>query len=127
MVSTARWPAALWRVPAECAWGGCGRPAGVDPGALWRGSLVRRAAGGGALAMSRWGDTVTLGRREAAAVRRLLRDVGQGAVTVHRTMERRDFRAIAWLLREASQNGALPGATRQAAGDWFAWLEDRIG
>ena len=29
MASTARWPAALWRVP-ECAWGGCGRPAGVD-------------------------------------------------------------------------------------------------
>ncbi len=76
--------------------------------------------------MTRWGDTVTLGRRDAAAIRRLLRDVGQGAVTVHRTMERRDVRAIAWLLREASQNGALPGATRQAAGDWFAWLEDRI-
>ena len=29
MASTARWPAALW-VPAACAWGGCGRPAGVD-------------------------------------------------------------------------------------------------
>ncbi len=29
MASTSRWPAALW-VPAECAWGGCGRPAGVD-------------------------------------------------------------------------------------------------
>ncbi len=71
--------------------------------------------------------TVTLGRRDAVAIRRLLHDIGQGAVTCHRTMERRDFQAIAWLFREASQNGALPGATRQAAGDWFAYLEDRIG
>jgi len=69
--------------------------------------------------------TVTLGRRDAVAIRRLLHDIGQGAVTFHRTMERRDFQAIAWLLREASQNGALPETTRQAAGDWFAWLEDR--
>jgi transposase len=76
--------------------------------------------------MTRWGDTVTLGRRDAAAIRRLLRDIGQGAVTVHRTMERRDVQAIAWLLREASQNGALPEATRQAAADLFAHLEDRI-
>jgi hypothetical protein len=75
--------------------------------------------------MIQW-DTVILGRRDAAAIRRLLRDIGQGAVTVHRTMERRDFQAIAWLLREASQNGALSGPTREAAGDWCAWLEDRI-
>src|SRR6266498_3166788 len=84
------------------------------PGALWREALVRRAAGGGALAMSPWGDEVTLGRRDAAAIRRLLRDIGQGALTVHRTMERRNVQAIAWLLREATQNGALPVATRQA-------------
>ncbi len=77
--------------------------------------------------MIRWGDTVTLGRRDAVAIRRLLRDIGQGVVTFHRMMERRDFQAIAWLLREASQNGALPEATRKAAGDWFAYLEDRIG
>jgi hypothetical protein len=76
--------------------------------------------------MIHWG-TVRLGRRDAAAIRRLLHDICQGAVTFHRTMERRDFQAIAWLLREASQNGALPGATRHAAGDWFAWLEDCIG
>ena len=30
MASVARWPAALWRVPAACAWGGCGRPARLD-------------------------------------------------------------------------------------------------
>jgi hypothetical protein len=30
MASTARWLAAMRRVPAACAWGGCGRPAGVD-------------------------------------------------------------------------------------------------
>jgi hypothetical protein len=77
--------------------------------------------------MSRWGDEVTLGRRDAAAIRRLLRDIGQEALTVHRTMERRDIQAIAWLLREATQNGALPVATRQAAGDWYTRLEDRIG
>src|SRR6266567_7530627 len=95
------------------------------PGALWRGSLVRRAAGGGALAMTQWeGDTVTtICRRDAAAIRRLLRDIGQGAVTFHRTMDRHDFQAIAWLFREASHNGALPAATRQAAVDWFAYLE----
>ncbi len=30
MASTARWPAALRRSPAACAWSGCGHPAGVD-------------------------------------------------------------------------------------------------
>jgi hypothetical protein len=30
MASTARWPAALRRSSAACAWGGCGQPAGVD-------------------------------------------------------------------------------------------------
>jgi hypothetical protein len=30
MASTGRWPAALRRVPAACAWRGCGRQAGVD-------------------------------------------------------------------------------------------------
>jgi hypothetical protein len=30
MASAARWPAALRRVPAECAWFGCGQSAGVD-------------------------------------------------------------------------------------------------
>jgi hypothetical protein len=30
MASTARWPIALRRVPAACAWGGCGQAAGVD-------------------------------------------------------------------------------------------------
>jgi hypothetical protein len=77
--------------------------------------------------MIRWGETVTLGRRDATAIRRLLHNIGKEAVTFHRTMERRDFQAIAWLLREASHNGALPGATQQAAGDWYAYLEDRIG
>jgi hypothetical protein len=76
--------------------------------------------------MIRWGDTVGLGRRDAAAIRRILRDIGQGAVTVHRTMERRDFQAIAWLLREATQDGALPADVRGQAGDWCAWLEGRI-
>ncbi|HEY5990601.1 MAG TPA: hypothetical protein VIV12_30045 [Streptosporangiaceae bacterium] len=71
--------------------------------------------------------TVTLGRRDAAAIRRLLRDVGQGAVTFHRTMETRDFEVIAWLLYEASRNGALAGATRAAAGGRCAYLEGRIG
>ena len=30
MASTGRWATTMRRVPAECAWGGCGRPAGVD-------------------------------------------------------------------------------------------------
>ncbi len=30
MASAARWPTALRRVPAACAWGGCGQPARVD-------------------------------------------------------------------------------------------------
>jgi hypothetical protein len=75
--------------------------------------------------MIQW-DTVTLARRDAAAIRRLLRDIGQGAVTVHRTMERRDFQAVAWLLREATQDGALPVDVRGQAGDWCDWLEGRI-
>jgi hypothetical protein len=74
--------------------------------------------------MSRWDNEVTLGRRDATAIRRLLRDIGQEALTVHRTMERRDIQALAWLLREATQNGALPVATRQAAANRFAYLEN---
>jgi len=30
MASTGRWATTMRCVPAECAWGGCGRPAGVD-------------------------------------------------------------------------------------------------
>jgi hypothetical protein len=30
MASAARWPTALRRVPAACAWRGCGQAAGVD-------------------------------------------------------------------------------------------------
>jgi hypothetical protein len=71
--------------------------------------------------------TVTLRRHDAAAIRRLLRDVGQGAVTFHRTMETRNFEAIAWLLYEASRNSALAGATRAAADARCAYLEGRIG
>jgi hypothetical protein len=47
-------------------------------------------------------------------------------VTFHRTMEARDFQAIAWLLWEATRNGALPQATREAADDRCAYLEARI-
>lgn len=41
-------------------------------------------------------------------------------------MEARDFQAIAWLLWEATRNGALPQATREAADDRCAYLEARI-
>jgi hypothetical protein len=30
MASTARWPIAMRRSPAECAWPGCGQPARVE-------------------------------------------------------------------------------------------------
>jgi hypothetical protein len=70
---------------------------------------------------------VTLDRREAAAIRRLLRDIGHGVVSVHRTMEARDLQVIAWLLWEATRNGALPQAKREAADDGCAYLEARIG
>jgi hypothetical protein len=58
MVSTVRWPAALWRVPAACAWGGCGRPAGVDVLATVPGEPPRLAVRVGGFCL---GHTVIVG------------------------------------------------------------------
>jgi len=42
-------------------------------------------------------------------------------------MAARELRAVAWLLRDAAQDGTLPAGTRKQAGDWSGRLEARLG
>lgn len=71
-----------------------------------------------------------LGRRESAAIRRVLHDIGQGAVTFRQTMER-DFRVIAWCCTRRAGTVRFPERRGQqrttGAPTWEAHIGQHMG